>query len=45
MAAKIKWHRHGTKLRHCHRMYLLDASANPAEKAEWIEMRLWGRAD
>jgi len=21
MAAKISWHRYGTKLRHCHRMY------------------------
>ena len=21
MAAKINWHRYGTKLRHCHRMY------------------------
>jgi len=21
MAAKIKWHRYGTKLRHCHPMY------------------------
>ena len=22
MAAKINWHRYGTKLRHCHFMYL-----------------------
>jgi len=24
MAAKINWHRYGTKLRHCHRMYCSD---------------------
>ena len=23
MAAKINWHRHGTKLRHCHPMYII----------------------
>ena len=27
MAAKISWHRYGTKLRHCHSMYGRDADA------------------
>jgi len=34
MAAKINWHRYGTKLRHCHPMYRGDGALLPCE-SEW----------
>ena len=32
MAAKIIWHRYGSKLRHCHHMYM---QTSPAASCEW----------